>query len=113
VAMLAGIAVPALILHGIDPARYLDAPTQLLSGGAMLGAFFIATDPVSAATTPRGKLVYAFGIAVLTWIIRVFGAYPDGIAFATLLLNICVPLIDGYTQPPVFGHKNDQDGRHA
>ena len=105
VAMLCGIALPAAILHAVDPARYLDAGTHLLSGGALLGAFFIATDPVSGATTPRGKLIFAAGIALIAWLIRSFGAYPDGIAFAVLLMNICVPLIDQKTQPPVFGHK--------
>jgi electron transport complex protein RnfD len=83
---------------------------HVLTGGAMLGAFFIATDPVSGSTTPRGKLIFAAGMALLTWIIRVFGAYPDGIAFATLLMNICVPLIDMYTQPPVFGYKGKDAG---
>ncbi|HEY9191231.1 MAG TPA: RnfABCDGE type electron transport complex subunit D, partial [Methyloversatilis sp.] len=77
----------------------------LLAGGSMLGAFFIATDPVSGATTQRGKLIFAAGIALIAWLIRSFGAYPDGIAFAVLLMNICVPLIDQKTQPPVFGHK--------
>jgi electron transport complex protein RnfD len=71
----------------------------------MLGAFFIATDPVTGATTPRGKLVFAAGAGLLTYLIRVFGGYPDGVAFAVLLMNICVPLIDMYTQPPVFGMK--------
>ena len=75
----------------------------------MLGAFFIATDPVSGATTPRGKLIFAGAIGLITFIIRSWGAYPDGIAFGVLLLNICVPLIDMYTQPPVFGRK--QKGR--
>jgi Na+-translocating ferredoxin:NAD+ oxidoreductase subunit D len=93
------------------PDKYAGPVFHLLTSGAMLGAFFIATDPVSGATTQRGKLIFAAGIALLTWIIRVFGAYPDGIAFATLLMNICVPLIDMKTQPPVFGHKNDQDSK--
>ena len=75
----------------------------------MLGAFFILTDPVSGATTPRGKLIFAAGVALFTWIIRTFGAYPDGMAFAVLLMNICVPLIDMHTQPPVFGRKRDTD----
>jgi len=75
----------------------------------MLGAFFITTDPVSAATTPRGKLIYAAAIGMVTWVIRTFGAFPDGVAFAVLLLNICVPLIDMYTQPPVFGHKKKNE----
>ncbi len=72
----------------------------------MLGAFFIATDPVSGATTPRGKIIFAAGVALLTYLIRVFGGYPDGVAFAVLFMNICVPLIDMYTQPPVFGQKD-------
>jgi electron transport complex protein RnfD len=77
----------------------------------MLGAFFIVTDPVSGCTTPRGKLIFAAGIALLTWIIRTFGAYPDGIAFAVLLMNIAAPLIDMNTQPPVFGHKDKRGSR--
>ena len=93
-------------LFHLGSAERFAAPLfHLFSGGAMLGAFFIATDPVSAASTPRGKLIYAAGIAFFTYVIRVFGAYPEGIAFATLLMNICVPLIDMWTQPPVFGHK--------
>lgn len=78
---------------------------HLASGGTMLGAFFILTDPVSGATTPRGKLLFAAGAALITYLIRSFGNYPDGIAFATLLMNLCVPLIDMKTQPAVFGHK--------
>lgn len=71
----------------------------------MLGAFFIITDPVSGPTTPKGKLVFAAGIAILTYLIRVYGGYPDGVAFAVILMNMCVPLIDAWTQPRVFGHK--------
>jgi len=88
-----------------DADRFAGPGFQLFTGGAMLAAFFIVTDPVSGATTPRGKLIFAAGVAALTWIIRTFGAYPDGIAFAVLLMNIAAPLIDMYTQPPVFGHK--------
>ena len=112
-AFLGTLAVVAGVFH-LGNADHFPPPLfHLLTGGAMLGAFFIATDPVSAATTPRGKLIYAAAIALLTWIIRVFGAYPDGIAFATLLLNICVPLIDMWTQPPVFGHKQGRESRHV
>jgi electron transport complex protein RnfD len=75
---------------------------QLSSGATMLGAFFIITDPVSASTTPKGRLIYGFLIGVLVMVIRLFGNYPDGLAFAVLLLNIAVPLIDYYTQPKVF-----------
>jgi electron transport complex protein RnfD len=76
---------------------------HLMLGATMLGAFFIATDPVSASTTPKGRLIYGFLIGVLVIVIRVFGGYPDGVAFAVLLMNITVPLIDYYTQPKVFG----------
>jgi electron transport complex protein RnfD len=90
----------------IDNTQFAGPLFHLFTGGTMLGAFFIVTDPVSGTTTPKGKLFFAAGVAVLTWIIRTFGAYPDGIAFAVLLMNIAAPLIDLYTQPPVFGHKN-------
>ncbi|MGE5469136.1 MAG: RnfABCDGE type electron transport complex subunit D [Ignavibacteria bacterium] len=108
VAFLAALGAAAGLAHGLSPDRYAGPLFHLFSGGAMLGAFFIATDPVSGATTPRGKLIYAAGIALLAWVIRTWGAYPDGVAFATLLMNICAPLIDLRTQPPVFGHKNDR-----
>lgn len=68
----------------------------LFSGSAMLGAFFICTDPVSAATTPLGRVIYAGGIGLLTFIIREFSSYPEGIAFAVLLMNLSAPLIDHY-----------------
>lgn len=104
-AFLVTLAAIAGIASVLSPAAFAGPLFHLFSGGAMLCAFFIATDPVSGATTPRGKLIFAAGIALFTWIIRTFGAYPDGIAFATLLMNLCVPLIDMHTQPPVFGHK--------
>lgn len=104
-AFLTGLAAAAGLLHLIDPAQHASPLLHLLSGGAMLGAFFIATDPVTAASTPRGKLIYAGLAGVLTMIIRAFGGYPDGVAFAVLLMNVCVPFIDNYTQPRVFGHQ--------
>jgi electron transport complex protein RnfD len=76
-----------------------------MSGASMLCAFFIITDPVSGPTTPKGKLYFAAGVGVLTYLIRVYGGYPDGVAFAVLLMNMCVPLIDALTQPRVFGHE--------
>lgn len=100
--VLGGIAAVA---WGFAPATHPEPLFHIAAGGSLLGAFFILTDPVSGATTPRGKLIYAAGAALITWIIRTFGAYPDGVAFATLLMNLCVPLIDMYTQPAVFGHK--------
>lgn len=107
-AFLGTLSLIALVASLINPNLYAGPLFHVLTGGAMLGAFFIATDPISGSTTPRGKLIFAAGLALLTWIIRVFGAYPDGIAFATLLMNISVPLIDMHTQPPVFGHKVKQ-----
>lgn len=104
-AFIATLALVSGIFWITAPQSHASPLFHLASGGAMLGAFFIATDPVSGATTPRGKLVFAAGIALITWIIRSYGAYPDGIAFAVLLMNLCVPLIDMKTQPPVFGHK--------
>lgn len=89
----------------LDPQQFASPLFHLASGGTLLAAFFIVTDPVSGATTPRGKLLFAAGIAVIAYIIRNWGAFPDGIAFAVLLMNMCVPLIDMKTQPAVFGHK--------
>ncbi len=94
----------------VDPTRFASPLFHLASGGAMLAAFFIVTDPVSGATTPRGKLIFAAGIALIAWLIRSFGAYPEGIAFGVLLMNICVPLIDKKTQPRVFGHRRQNKG---
>jgi electron transport complex protein RnfD len=106
-AFLGTLAATALLMWGMRPEAFASPLFHLASGGAVLGAFFILTDPVSGATTPRGKLLFAGGAAFITLMIRAFGAYPDGVAFATLLMNLCVPLIDMKTQPPVFGHKKD------
>lgn len=103
VAMLLGIAVPAAILHAVDPARHLDAATHLLSGGAVLGAFFIATDYVTSPGTPRGQLIFGAGCGVLTWVIRTWAGYPEGVAFAVLLMNSLTPIIDSYVRPRVHG----------
>lgn len=104
VAFLATLAVMAGAFHLADPAHYAGPLFHLFSGAAVFCAFFIATDPVSGPTTPNGKLIFAAGVGALTYLIRVYGGYPDGVAFAVLLMNICVPLIDAYTQPRVFGH---------
>lgn len=108
VAFLATLFAVAGIFHLFDPAHYVTPVFHLFSGAAMLGAFFILTDPITSPTTHKGKLIFAAGAGLLTYLIRVFGAFPDGIAFATLLMNICVPLIDAYTQPKVFGKKEQQ-----
>lgn len=102
-ATLAGLAIPAAVAHGLDPGAHASATFHLASGATVLGAFFIATDPVSAATSARGRLVFGAGVGLTTWIIRTWGAYPDGIAFAVLLMNLAVPLIDRYTVPRIYG----------
>jgi RnfABCDGE-type electron transport complex D subunit len=103
VSMLLGIAIPAAILHAIDPARYLDMGTHLLSGGVMLGAFFIATDYVTSPNAPQGRLVFGAGVGVLDYIIRTWAGYPEGIAFAILLMNSLTPIIDNNFKPRIYG----------
>ncbi len=107
VGFLGTLAAIAGVFWLIEPAHFASPLFHIASGGALLAAFFIVTDPVSGATTPRGKLVFAAGIALIVWLIRSFGAYPDGIAFAVLLMNMCVPLLDMKTQPRVFGHRDE------
>jgi electron transport complex protein RnfD len=102
-AFLAGVWLTAGFLHFFDAGRFGAPWFHLFAPSVMLGAFFIATDPVTGATTPRGKLIFGLGAGFLTIVIRTWGGYPDGVAFAILLLNLCVPLIDQYTQPRVYG----------
>ncbi len=103
VLLLLGIVVMSTVIFLVDSDQFASPLFHLVNGATMLAAFFIATDPVSASTTPLGRIIYGFLIGVLIVIIRVFGGYPDAVAFAVLLLNITVPLIDFYTQPKVFG----------
>ena len=104
VSMLGSLLVLAAVFNMLDPERFPSAGFHLFSGAALLGAFFIATDPVSAATSNRGRLIYGAGIGVLTYVIRTWGGYPDGVAFAVLLMNMSVPVIDHYTVPKAFGY---------
>lgn len=104
-AFLGSLFAAALTFQMTDPSRFASPVFHLFAGGTMLGAFFIATDYVTAPTTPRGKLIFGAGIGILVYVIRVFGGYPDGVAFSVLLMNAAVPLIDAHTQPRVFGHK--------
>jgi len=108
-AMLAGIALPAAALHALDPARHLDAASHLLAGGTMLGAFFIATDYVTSPNTRTGQLLFGAGVGLLTFVIRSWGGYPEGVAFAVLLMNALVPVIDRYLRPRAHGR--DRRGR--
>ncbi|MDP1658127.1 MAG: electron transport complex subunit RsxD [Methylotenera sp.] len=104
-AFLTALAAISLAFYIGSPAHFANPLFHLMSGASLLCAFFIITDPVSGPTTPRGKLYFAAGVGVLTYLIRVYGGYPDGVAFAVLLMNMCVPLIDAHTQPRVFGHQ--------
>ena len=103
VAVIVSLATIAFITWLISPETTASPLFHLFSGATMIGAFFIATDPVSGATTIKGRLIFGAGIGLLTYVIRVWGGYPDGIAFAVILMNMLVPLIDYYTQPRVYG----------
>ncbi len=103
-AVIAGMLVPATLLYLLDPSRYASPGFHLFSGATMLAAFFIATDPVTAATSDRGRLVFGAGIGMLAYAIRVWGGYPDGFAFSVLLMNAAVPIIDRFTRPRIYGH---------
>ncbi|MFQ5643661.1 MAG: electron transport complex subunit RsxD [Thiogranum sp.] len=106
VSMLGTLFFISLLFYVADADSFGSPVFHLFSGATMLGAFFIATDPVSAATTRRGRLYYGAGIGVLTYIIRTWGGYPEGIAFAVLLMNMAAPTIDYLTPPRVFGRKD-------
>jgi len=103
VAMLLGVAVPALLFNTIDANRYAGPLVHLLSGGLMMGAFFIVTDPVTAPNTATGQFIFGLGCGLLTWIIRTWGGYPEGVAFAVMLMNAATPLIDQYVKPRIYG----------
>jgi len=103
VAMLGSIAVFTGILHLVSPEAYAGPLFHLFTGGAMLGAIFMATDMVTSPMTFKGMLIFGVGIGVLTVLIRVFGAYPEGVSFAILIMNAFVPLINTYVKPKRFG----------
>lgn len=102
-AMLAGMFILGSLFTVYDPDRFASPLFHLFSGGTMLGAFFIATDPVTASTTPKGRLIYGTLVGAIAYTIRTWGTYPDGIAFAVLIANAAVPLIDSLTRPKVIG----------
>jgi len=104
VAFIAGLLVIAGMFWALDPQTHPFPAFHLFSGGAILGAFFIATDPVTACTTKKGQLIFGAAIGALVFVIRTWGGYPDAVAFAVLLMNIAAPTIDYYTQPRVYGH---------
>lgn len=105
VSFLLVLALCATLGWLISPEKCVSPVIHLFSGATMFGAFFILTDPVTASTTNRGRLLFGALAGLLVWLIRTYGGYPDGVAFAVLLANITVPLIDYYTRPRVYGHR--------
>jgi electron transport complex protein RnfD len=105
IAVLGSVFIFTGILHGIDPMKFAPPMFHLLSGGLFLGAVFMATDYSSSPMSKKGGLIFGIGIGVITVAIRTFGAYPEGISFAILIMNAFVPLIDKYIKPKRFGEK--------
>ncbi|MEE4285281.1 MAG: RnfABCDGE type electron transport complex subunit D [Mariniphaga sp.] len=105
VSIIASVGIIATIFWGADPQTYVNPLFHLLTGGLMLGAIFMATDMVSSPMTPKGQIIYGVGIGVITISIRLFGAYPEGISFAILIMNAFTPLINTYVKPKRFGGK--------
>jgi electron transport complex protein RnfD len=97
------LLVMGTIFHAVDPARFTPGSFHLLSGATMLGAFFIATDYVTSPVSRQGQIVFGIGIGLLTWVIRTFAGYPEGMAFAVLLMNALTPIIDQHFRPRMFG----------
>ncbi len=102
VSLVGTIYVLSLFMEGFD---FMRALALVLSGGLLLGAIFMATDYVTSPTTPAGKIIFGVGVGVLTFLIRYFGVYPEGVSFAILFMNILTPYIDSWTAHKVFGGK--------
>ncbi len=100
---IATVGILSGIFWLINPGQYANPLFHLCTGGLMLGAFFMATDYVTAPVTNKGRVIFGVGCGLLTAVIRIFGVYPEGVAFAILLMNAFSPLIDRYTKPTPFG----------
>jgi electron transport complex protein RnfD len=105
VSILLTVTVFTGILWLVNPDKNPDPLFHLLSGGLMLGAVFMATDYVTSPMNPRGMLIYGVMIGIITVVIRVFGAYPEGVQFAILIMNAFTPLINKYVKPQRFGER--------
>ena len=101
--VMGGLFVMASIFHAVDPARFASGTFHLVSGATFLGAFFIATDYVTSPVSKTGQLIFGIGCGIMIWLIRTFAGYPEGVAFAVLLMNALTPIIDQYTRPRAFG----------
>lgn len=113
VAMTVGLIAVASGMHLWDPNRHAGPLFHLLSGTFLFGAFFIATDYVTAPVSSRGRLIFGAGCGVLTYVIRTWSAYPEGLGFAVLLMNATTPLIDRYVHPRIFGRTRSGDPLRA
>jgi electron transport complex protein RnfD len=102
VSFIGTILVFAGILWLIDPETYVDPLFHLVTGGMMLGVFFMATDMVTSPMTPKGQIIFGIGVGILTLVIRIWAAYPEGVSFAILLMNATVPLLNKL-KPKRFG----------
>ena len=103
VSILGTVAIFTGILYGINSEAFADPAFHLLTGGLMLGAIFMATDMVTSPMTGKGMIIFGVGIGIITVLIRVWGAYPEGVSFAILIMNAFVPLINNATKPKRFG----------
>ncbi|MFW6259396.1 MAG: RnfABCDGE type electron transport complex subunit D [Tangfeifania sp.] len=103
VSILGSVAAIAAVFWLVDPQSYVNPVYHLLTGGLMLGAIYMATDMVSSPMTSKGQLIYGVGIGAITILIRLFGAYPEGISFGILIMNAFTPLINNYVKPKRFG----------
>ena len=101
--MLGTLVLLATLFNLIDPEAYVGPFTHLMSGAAILGAFFIATDLVTSPVSTRGQLLFGAGCGLLVFAIRTWAGYPEGVAFAVMLMNACTPLIDHYLKPRIYG----------
>ena len=104
-AMLGTVAIISSIFNLVNPEQYAGPVIHLLSGGVMLGAFFIATDYVTSPNSNMGKLIFGASCGALVYIIRTWGGYPEGVAFAVVIMNALTPLIDYYVRPRIYGYK--------
>lgn len=105
VSILGTVAIFTAILHAVNPELYASADIHLLTGGLMLGAIFMATDYATSPMNGKAQLIYGIGIGFITVIIRTFGAYPEGVSFAILIMNGVTPLLNHYVKPKRFGEK--------
>jgi Na+-translocating ferredoxin:NAD+ oxidoreductase subunit D len=109
VAILVTLAVCAGVANGINPLKYPPFTYHLFAGAAMLGAFFIATDPVTSPVSKMGQIVFGVGCGVLIFVIRSWAGYPEGVGFAVLLMNAMTPLLDRWLRPRVYGRSRKGD----